>query len=186
MTDDEIASLVFCKDVPIPADLAMVFGAANEHDLIRRTKRGAELYHSGLVPRLLVTGGGVLAQTDSEAKRMAMIARELGVSDAVLLVEDRSANTFDNVRLSVALLANQGVLECLKSVILVSSGWHMGRTMLTCQACFPRPIRIVCCPSVEGYNRNNWMDTDACRSEVRDEASLLAAFLEAGSLRWDF
>ena len=67
--------MLFCCDEPCSADVAMVFGAANELDLARRTKRGVELYRSGFVPRLLVTGGGVLACTRPEAKRMAEIAR---------------------------------------------------------------------------------------------------------------
>ena len=79
LSDEEITKLLFCCDEPCPADVAMVFGAANELDLGRRTIRGVELYRSGLVPKLLVTGGGVLARTRPEAKRMAEIARELGV-----------------------------------------------------------------------------------------------------------
>jgi len=93
MTDEETTKLLFCCDEPCPADVAMVFGAANELDLGRRTIRGVELYRSGFVPKLLVTGGGVLARTRPEAKRMAEIARELGVPARDLLVEDRSANT---------------------------------------------------------------------------------------------
>lgn len=104
MTDEEITKLLFCCDEPCPADVAMVFGAANETDLGRRTIRGVELYRSGFVPKLLVTGGGVLARTRPEAKRMAEIARELGVPTRDLLVEDRSANTFENIDFSVALL----------------------------------------------------------------------------------
>ena len=183
MTDEEITKLLFCCDEPCSADLAMVFGAANELDLARRTKRGVELYRSGFVPRLLVTGGGVLARTRPEAKRMAEIARELGVPAPDLLVEDRSANTFENVNFSIALLDNHGLLEHLASVILVSSEWHMRRVLLTVQASFSRPIRFICCPTREGCNRQNWTDSEVCRNEVLNEALLLEAFLETGALR---
>jgi hypothetical protein len=87
MTDDEITRLLFVREDPVPADLAMVFAAANERDLQRRTRRGVELYQEGYVPRLLVTGGGVLARRRPEARPMAEVARALGVSGPDLLVE---------------------------------------------------------------------------------------------------
>lgn len=183
MTDEEITKLLFCCDEPRSADVAMVFGAANELDLGRRTKRGVELYRSGLVPRLLVTGGGVLARTRPEAKRMAEIARELGVPARDLLVEDRSANTFENIDFSIALLDRHGLLEQLASAILVSSEWHMRRVLLTAQTRFLRPLRFICCPTSEGCNRGNWTDSEACRNEVLSELVLLETFLETGALR---
>ena len=183
MTDEEITKLLFCCDEPCPADMAIVFGAANEQDLARRTKRGVELYRSGFVPKLLVTGGGVLARTRPEAKRMAEIARDLDVPAGDLLVEDRSANTFENIDYSIALLEHHGLLEHLASVILVSSEWHMRRVLLTAQTRFPRPIRFICCPTSEGCNRANWTDSETCRHAVLNELVLLEAFLEKGALR---
>jgi uncharacterized SAM-binding protein YcdF (DUF218 family) len=183
MTDEEITKLLFCCDEPCPADMAMVFGAANELDLGRRTIRGVELYRSGFVPKLLVTGGGVLARTRPEAKRMAEIACELGVPARDLLVEDRSANTFENIDFSIALLGHHGLLEHLASVILVSSEWHMRRVLLTAQTRFPRLLRFICCPTSEGCNRGNWTDSEPCRNEVLNELVLLEAFLETGALR---
>ena len=183
MTDEEITNLLFCCDEPCPADVAVVFGAANELDLGRRTIRGVELYRSGFVPKLLVTGGGILARTRPEAKRMAEIARELDVPAHDLLVEDRSANTFENIDFSIALLDRHGLLEHLASVILVSSEWHMRRVLLTAQTRFPRRFRFICCPTSEGCNRANWTGSEACRNEVLNELVLLEAFLETGALR---
>lgn len=77
MTDDQITELLFVREEPVRADLAMVFGAANEADLARRTRQGVRLYREGYVPRLLVTGGGVLALTRPEAARTADLARRV-------------------------------------------------------------------------------------------------------------
>ncbi len=55
------SELLFVREEPVRGDLAMVFGAANEMDLIRRTRQGVRLYQQGYVSRLLVTGGGTLA-----------------------------------------------------------------------------------------------------------------------------
>ncbi len=185
MTDDEITERLFISENPVSADLAMVFGAANELDLERRTRRGVELYKAGFVPKILVTGGGVLASTCPEARRMAEVAHELGVPAPDLMAEDRSSNTFDNVRFSVEVLNECGLLQELKSILLVSSEWHMRRVLLTARRYLPRRVRLVCCPTCEGCNRDNWTETEDYRREVQQEEMLLEAFLETGALRWE-
>ena len=180
MTDDEITELLFVREEPVRADLAMVFGAANEEDLARRTHQGVRLYREGYVPRLLVTGGGVLALARPEAARMADLARQLGVPEPDLLVESRSNTTFSNARYSLDLLRERGLLEELATVLLVSSEWHMRRVLLTVQATFPQGIRFVCCPTPEGCTRETWAASDVCRREVFQELELLLGFRDAG------
>ena len=182
MTDEQITELLFLREDPVSAELAMVFAAANEEDLERRTRRGVELYREGFVPRLLVTGGGVLARKCPEAKQMAEIARRLGVPDCDLLVESRSSNTFDNVRFSRALLEAKGLLDGLSTVLLVSSEWHMRRVLLTTKAYFPSQVRLLCCPTTEGCNRQNWTTSAAYRNEVLQELCLLEALEETGAI----
>jgi uncharacterized SAM-binding protein YcdF (DUF218 family) len=182
MTDDEITERLFVREEPVRADLAMVFGAANEEDLARRTLQGVRLYREGYVPRLLVTGGGALALARPEAARMADVGRQLGVPEADLLVEDRSNTTVANARYSLDLLRERGLLEGLATVLLVSSEWHMRRVLLTVRATFPQGVRFVCCPTPEGCTRENWTATVGCRGEVIQEWELLRAFHEAGLL----
>lgn len=182
MTDDEVTELLFVREEPVQADLAMIFGAANEADLARRTRQGVRLYEEDYVPRLLLTGGGVLALARPEAARMADLARRLGVPEADLLVEERSATTFANARYSLDLLDERGLLEGLGTVLLVSSEWHMRRVLLTVVATFPQAVRFVCCPTPEGCRRETWRASDGCREEVLHELELLLRFRDAGVL----
>lgn len=182
MNQAESTPFVFVREEPVAADLAMVFGASNEADMHRRTRRGVELWQQRFVPRLLVTGGGVLAQLRPEAQRMAEIARDLGVPDANLLVEDKSANTFQNIDFSRELLESQGLLDQVQTVLLVSSEWHMRRVLLTARKRFPAEIHFVCCPTLEGCSRENWMQSAQYRWEVDNEALLLEALLESGAI----
>ena len=92
MTDDEICEFIFMCEDPVPADLLMVFAAANEVDMERRTQRGVDLYRAGFASRILVTGGGVLARRCPQARRLAQIAIGLDVPTSDLLIEDRSSN----------------------------------------------------------------------------------------------
>jgi uncharacterized SAM-binding protein YcdF (DUF218 family) len=182
MTNEEISDLLFARDEPIPADLIMVFAAATEEDLIRRTRHGVDLYQQGYAPRLLVSGGGTLALTHPEAVRMGDLARRLGVPEGDLLVDSRSSNTFANARYSVELLREHGLLDELKTVILVSSEWHMRRVLLTVKATFPPGLCLVCSPTSEGCVRETWAASETCRAEILQELSILQAFRESGLL----
>jgi uncharacterized SAM-binding protein YcdF (DUF218 family) len=182
MTDDEITKLLFVREEPVSAHLGIVFASVHEDELARRTRRGIELYRAGFVPKLLLTGGGLLGRLRPEASRMVDIAREHGVPDRDVLVEDRSANTFQNVKYSLAVLESRRQLEALSTIVLVSSEWHMRRVLLTAKKYFPTSVRFVCCPSVEGCNRENWFKSETCRQVVLHEARILQNFRELGVL----
>ena len=83
-----------------------IVGFGNFNDNIAR--RAAELYHQGLAPKVLFTGGlgrntlGLLPEP--EAERFARVAMECGVPEADIIREDRSANTADNIRFTKKLL----------------------------------------------------------------------------------
>jgi uncharacterized SAM-binding protein YcdF (DUF218 family) len=180
MTDREISELLFVRQEPVPADLAMVFGAADEEDLAGRTRHGARLYREGRVPRLLVTGGGTLARARPEAARMRDLALRLGVPEGDLLVESRSNNTFANARYSLDLLREVGLLDRIGTVLLVSSEWHMRRVLLTVRATFPPRVGLVCCPTPEGCTRASWTTAKGCRAVVLQELAVFQSFRDAG------
>lgn len=79
------------------ADCIVGFGNFNT-DIARRA---AELYHMGLAPKILFTGGlgrnteGLL--TEPEAVRFAKVAQECGVAEENIILEDRSTNTKENI-----------------------------------------------------------------------------------------
>ena len=82
---------------PQKADCIVGFG--NFNDNIAR--RAAQLYHQGIAPKVLFTGGlgrnteGLLPEP--EAIRFARTAMECGVPACDILVEDRSSNTKENI-----------------------------------------------------------------------------------------
>ena len=89
---------------PREADVIVGFGNFNT-DIARRA---AELYHQGLAPKILFTGGlgrnteGLLPEP--EAVRFARVAMECGVPEADILLEDQSKNTADNILFTKAML----------------------------------------------------------------------------------
>ena len=91
------------------ADCIVGFGNFNT-DIARRT---AELYHQGYAPKVLFTGGlgrnteGLLPEP--EAARFAKVAMECGVPAADILIEDKSANTKENIEFTRCLLEREGI-----------------------------------------------------------------------------
>ena len=82
---------------PRKADVIVGFGNFNT-DIARRA---AELYHQGLAPKILFTGGlgrnteGLLPEP--EAVRFAKVAMECGVPECDIILEDKSTNTKENI-----------------------------------------------------------------------------------------
>ena len=82
---------------PEKADVIVGFGNFNT-DIARRA---AELYHRGLAPKILFTGGlgrnteGLLPEP--EAVRFAKVAMECGVPECDIILEDKSTNTKENI-----------------------------------------------------------------------------------------
>ena len=76
-------------------------------------RRAAELYHQGLAPKVLFTGGlgrnteGLLPEP--EAVRFAKVAMECGVPAEDILLEDKSINTKENIEFTRVLLEKEGI-----------------------------------------------------------------------------
>jgi len=94
---------------PAPADCIVGFGNFNT-DIARRA---AQLYLDGYAPKVLFTGGlgrnteGLLPEP--EAVRFARVAMECGVPAVDILIEDKSANTKENIEFTRALLEREGI-----------------------------------------------------------------------------
>jgi uncharacterized SAM-binding protein YcdF (DUF218 family) len=110
----EAASLVIwdyhCLKRPVePAEMILILGS---HDL-RVGDRAAELYHAGMAPLLLFTGGygnwtdGVFEKP--EAELISERAMECGVPAEAILKEPNATNTGENIRNSKALLKEKGI-----------------------------------------------------------------------------
>lgn len=112
-----------------PADCAVVLGAgvyANGEpslSLSDRVAEGVRLYHQGLVPRLVMTGGIDPGHGHSEARVMARLAAEAGVPPEDILLDEAGTNTRASARSCSMLMQEEG----LESALLVSHGYHLLR-----------------------------------------------------------
>ncbi|MGB0712077.1 MAG: YdcF family protein [Gammaproteobacteria bacterium] len=92
--------------------------------LRRRVERGAEQVSRGLSDGLLVCGG-LTGGPETEAQAMARLARDAGLSDDQIILEDRSTTTWENALFARALLRDQGY----EATTLVTDELHMRRAL---------------------------------------------------------
>lgn len=122
-----------------PADIAIGLGS---HDLGVATF-AAHLFHQGLFPTLVFTGGNSPTTTAyfprGEAIHYRDHAIELGVPASNILVEPQATNTGQNIALTRDLLADTDV----KSVLLISKPYMQRRAFATCQKLWPE-VQAVC------------------------------------------
>lgn len=109
-------------DVIIVLGAKVLDGVRASPALRARVERGVALFHRGLAPRLLLSGGGPRGPP-SEAEIMRRIAAAQGVPDGAILLEPESRNTAENAYLSAAMMRRHG----FASAIVVSDPFHLLR-----------------------------------------------------------
>jgi uncharacterized SAM-binding protein YcdF (DUF218 family) len=91
-----------------------------------RMWHAARLYHAGLAPILVLSGGGNLdVSLNSEAEDMRTFLSDLGVPAEAMILEGLSRNSRQNAQFTADILRPQGINQ----VILVTSALHMRRAV---------------------------------------------------------
>ncbi|MGH3239649.1 MAG: YdcF family protein [Spirillospora sp.] len=110
------------------ADVILALGC---HDT-RVAVHAARLWHEGWAPLVVVSGGRGKVTSEwalTEARVFGRVAREHGVPEAALLLEETAANTGENITASRRLLAERGV--AVESGILVAKPYMTRRALAT-------------------------------------------------------
>jgi uncharacterized SAM-binding protein YcdF (DUF218 family) len=110
------------SDVVVVLGARVLPGGSPSPALRARIEKAVELYHQGLAPRLLFSGG-VGVNPPSEARVMKELAVRLGVPEEACLLEEQSHSTEQNARFSADLLRSLGA----RSVVVVSDPYHLLR-----------------------------------------------------------
>jgi uncharacterized SAM-binding protein YcdF (DUF218 family) len=118
------------RDERRPADAIVVMGAA-QYDgrpspvFAARIDHAIELFHAGVAPRLIVTGGKAEGDRTTEAASARAYAIARGVPAEAILAEDESRTTLASIRGVAALMTDHG----LASAVFVSDPTHMLRVL---------------------------------------------------------
>jgi uncharacterized SAM-binding protein YcdF (DUF218 family) len=116
------------RDESRTADAIVVFGAA-EYDgrpspvYKARLDHAAQLYHRGLAPMVIITGGSGNDPRFSEGVVGREYLKTLGIPDSQLIAETQSADTAESARRVSTIMYVNNMHSCLA----VSDGYHMFR-----------------------------------------------------------
>ncbi|EAP93347.1 hypothetical protein V12B01_03238 [Vibrio splendidus 12B01] len=121
----------------------------------RVAEYAAELYHQGVAPYIVFSGGvGRFTEGSferSEAETFAAIARDAGVPDSDIIIEKHATNTGENVRFTHELLTERGLSP--KRLTLVQKPFMEKRTYATFSKQWPEE-------SVEITVTSQWQNWD--------------------------
>jgi uncharacterized SAM-binding protein YcdF (DUF218 family) len=118
------------RDERPPTDAIVVMGAA-QYDgrpspvFAARLDHAIDLFHEGVAPRLIVTGGKREGDRTTEAASARIYAVQHDVPDEAIISEDQSRTTLQSIR-GVAALMRDGGFE---SATFVSDPSHMFRVL---------------------------------------------------------
>ncbi|HEU4413206.1 MAG TPA: YdcF family protein [Candidatus Angelobacter sp.] len=116
------------RDEARPADAIVVFGAA-QYDgrpspvYKARLDHAAQLYHRGLAPMVIITGGSGNDPRFSEGVVGREYLKTLGIPDGQLIAETQSPDTAESARRVATIMRVNEMRTCLA----VSDGYHIFR-----------------------------------------------------------
>lgn len=145
----------------------------------------AERYHRSLAPLIIATGGANRHNGLVEAHEFRRLLDDRGVPDAALRVEDRSANTWQNVEFALPLLR-----EALDSGLRVTviGKWYHRRTLHVLTSLLPDigPFHALSWEPVYAgrtVNRTDWPHIPDGRPRVLREWEEVSRRVVEGSFR---
>ena len=182
MTDKEISEYLFLEDQNQSGDIAIVFGIEYWNNPL---EKAVELYKKGLVKKILFTGGVNRLSGKEEGVSMYQGALEKGIPEEDLFMEDKAANTLENVIFSRKLLEEKDILKDIQVVCAVMVNAHARRVLMTFKKNFPSEIIIKACPYVYApydWAKDNWVNNPKARELVESEMLKIETYVAKGDI----
>lgn len=184
LTNDVIERLLFdeMKDNGEKVDCIIVLGSTKASKY--RVPVAVNAYMLGRAEKIMLCGGKVRDFPEAsmtEAEHMKKRALELGVSESSIIMENHSQNTIENILCSLLKLQRTMCLNKIKSVLLVTTTFHMCRSLHIARYLFPSHINVYPCPADDTTTkRDNWMNTTEGIDRVKTEALNIVRYVNNG------
>jgi uncharacterized SAM-binding protein YcdF (DUF218 family) len=144
--------LLVVQDKPHLADAIVVIGGDHKPE---RMRQAAELYRQGYAPLIIISAGTIVLEGDQpipEAQVMYRQARELGLPNDRLILEQASKSTYENATYTKALCQARGI----RSILLVTSAYHSRRARRLFQEVYASDITVSTQPAPPGQCALCW------------------------------
>ena len=184
ITDEIVDRVLFqgIKDNGEKADCTIVLGSSKAVQY--RVPAAVNAYENGRSLKILMCGGPrQLANGEImiEAENMRNRALELGVPANAIICENNSENTIENFLFAMVELQREFWLNKLHSILLVTTTYHMRRSLALARYLFPAHIMVYPCP-VDDMNtkRDNWMNSEEGRKRAITETANIIRCVKNG------
>ena len=184
LTPQVIDRLLFegLADTGETADCIIVLGSIKAAKY--RVPVAVEAYKSGRAGKILLCGGKLRDFPDghySEAEHMRRAALELGIYEKDIIIENSSLNTVENLLCGLVALQRALGLHNIHKVLLVTTAYHMRRSLAIARYLFPEHIAILPCPANDtNTRRENWMESNVGIQRVKNEALKITVYVNNG------
>lgn len=184
LTNDVIDSLLFegLNDNGTSVDCIIVLGSIKAAEY--RVPVAAKAFFSGRSEKIMLCGGKIRdfsGESMTEADNMYKKALELEIPETSIIIEKNSQNTIENILCSLLELQRSMWLNKVKSVLLVTTTYHMRRSLHIAKYFFPSHISVYPCPADDKTTkRDNWMNTIKGIDRVKAEVLNIVACVNNG------
>lgn len=184
LTVDVVDRLLFqgLEDTGECADCILVLGSIKAAQY--RVPVAVEAYKAGRASKIMLCGGKLREFPTgrySEAEHMRQAALELGVREEDIILENSSLHTVENLRFALEALQQTLGLDRLQRVLLVTTAYHMRRSLAIARNLFPEYIAVIPCPANDNNTRrDNWMNTSVGIKRAKDEAAKIISYVNHG------
>ena len=170
------------EDTGEDADCIIVLGSIKAAKY--RVPVATQAYKAGRARKIMLCGGKVREFPDgnySEAEHMRQAALALGVAEEDIILENSSYDTVENILFALIELQRSLYLNNVHSVLLVTTAYHMRRSLAIARYLFPEHIAVIPCPANDtNTRRDNWMDTSVGTQRAKAEAMELVSYVANG------
>ena len=184
LTTEVIDKLLFqgLADTGENADCIIVLGSAKAAKY--RVPVAVDAYKTGRAGKIMLCGGKLRdfpAGKYSEAEHMREAVLDSGVPEEDVILENSSQNTVENILFTLTELQRTFWLNKVHRVLLVTTAYHMRRSLAIARYLFPEHIAIIPCPANDtNTRRDNWMRTPVGVERAKGEAMNIVKYITNG------
>ena len=184
LTVDVVDRLLFqgLEDTGETADCILVLGSIKAAQY--RVPVAVDAYRAGRASKILMCGGKLREFPDgkyTEAEHMRRAALKLGVTEESIILENSSQNTVENIRFALRELQRTFGMDQVRRVLLVTTAYHMRRSLAIARHYLPAHIAVIPCPADDNNTRrDNWMNTPVGMKRAKAEAMKLVDYIKSG------
>lgn len=174
LTKDLIDRLLFqdLADTGEKVDCIICLGSIKASQY--RVPVAVKAYNDGRARKIMLCGGVLRNFSEGEiveAEHMLNKSVDMGVPIEDIILENTSQNTIENMLFALVELQRAFWLNRVNSVLLVTTTYHMRRSLAIARYLFPRHINIIPCSADDNNTtRDNWMNSEEGIKRAKGEA----------------